>query len=202
MTDARVIKATFAEWKMIKTRKVLQLVLEIPLEQQGEVLTRLGPPMPDQEKWVAVALLDGLVASESERPQDSERCDCGATLIFDDENGIAHCPSCKSHESYIPPPKPNNVRSLNAKRAYADKDESHRAISRAGILARDPKFWGWVNRGGRIVRNELDAAVYIRGWCEVESRKEFAIKPGAYSKYLQLETEYRMGTGQMAENRG
>lgn len=69
MTDARVIKATFAEWKMIKTRKVLQLVLEIPLEQQGEVLTRLGPPMPDQEKWVAVALLDELVASETERQE-------------------------------------------------------------------------------------------------------------------------------------
>jgi hypothetical protein len=74
MTDARVIKATYTEWRMIKTRKVLQLVLEIPLEQQGDVLTRLGPPMPDQEKWVAVALLDELVAQEAEqKPKDLDR---------------------------------------------------------------------------------------------------------------------------------
>jgi hypothetical protein len=74
MSDvARVIKATFTEWRMVKTRKVLQLVLEIPLEQQSEVLTRLGAPMPDQEKWVAVALLDELVASETEHRAEERR---------------------------------------------------------------------------------------------------------------------------------
>ena len=73
MSDARVIKATFAEWKMIKTRKVLQLILEVPLEQQGEVLTRLGPPIPDQEKWVAVALLDELVAAETEHQREAAK---------------------------------------------------------------------------------------------------------------------------------
>ena len=58
MSEARVIKATFADWRPVKSRKVLQIILELPLEQTQDVLTRLGAPMPDQEKWVAVALLD------------------------------------------------------------------------------------------------------------------------------------------------
>ena len=53
-----MIKATFSDWRPVKSRKVLQIVLEVPIEQTEEVLTRLGAPMPDQEKWVAVALLD------------------------------------------------------------------------------------------------------------------------------------------------
>lgn len=58
MKNTGVIAATFSEWKMIKTRKVLQIVLELPLEQQGEVYQTLGVPLPDQEIWVAVARLD------------------------------------------------------------------------------------------------------------------------------------------------
>ena len=72
MTEASVIKATFTEWRMVKTRKVLQLVLEVPLEEQGEVLSRLGQPMPDREKWVAVALLDELVAAETKQQEKTE----------------------------------------------------------------------------------------------------------------------------------
>ena len=54
----RVIKATFSDWRPVKGRKALQLVFEVPLEQQGEVLNMLGPPMPDVAKWCAIALLD------------------------------------------------------------------------------------------------------------------------------------------------
>jgi hypothetical protein len=73
MSEARVIKATYSEIKMVKTRKVGQLVLEFPLEQFAEIVKRLGVPMPDQEKWVAVALLDELVASETEHRAEERR---------------------------------------------------------------------------------------------------------------------------------
>lgn len=51
------IRAAFAEWRMVKSRKVLQLVFELPLEQQAEVLTTLGAPMPDVETWCGIARL-------------------------------------------------------------------------------------------------------------------------------------------------
>jgi hypothetical protein len=34
---------------------------------------------------------------------EEERCSCGGVIVFDDENGIAHCYSCQSHESYTTP---------------------------------------------------------------------------------------------------
>lgn len=57
MTDAAIIKATFSEWRMVKGRKVLQIICEVPLEAQGHVFQALGAPMPDAETWVAIARL-------------------------------------------------------------------------------------------------------------------------------------------------
>lgn len=58
MSDLAVIRATFCDWRTVKGRKQLQIILEVPLEQQQDVLTRLGAPDPSNPKWVAVALLD------------------------------------------------------------------------------------------------------------------------------------------------
>lgn len=58
MTGApKAIQARYADWRPVKGRKVLQLVLEVPLEQQGEVLNMLGAPLPDRDLWVGVAVL-------------------------------------------------------------------------------------------------------------------------------------------------
>lgn len=51
------VQARYADWRPVKGRKVLQLILEVPLEQQGDVLSMLGAPMPDRDLWVAIALL-------------------------------------------------------------------------------------------------------------------------------------------------
>lgn len=59
MTDAAIIQATFSEWRMVKGRKVLQIICEVPLEAQGAVFGALGAPMPDRETWVAIARLRG-----------------------------------------------------------------------------------------------------------------------------------------------
>jgi hypothetical protein len=74
MTDAAIIQATFSEWRMVKGRKVLQIICEVPLEAQGRVFAALGAPMPDTDTWVAIARLrDQQTASEPEQiaaPQD------------------------------------------------------------------------------------------------------------------------------------
>lgn len=204
MSDARAIKATFTEWRMVKTRKVLQLVLEVPLEQQGEVLTRLGPPIPDQEKWVAIALLDpkaqlkDMLGRSREADQEAEghnidevRCDCGEILIFDDENGIASCPNCKSYESYIPPRNKQEEKRaklrLVAKERYASLSPELQAVADAGRLGQDPEFKKWARA--------VDAAKYIREYCGIESRRDIATDPEAYRDFMRLKTEFETAVG-------
>lgn len=58
MTEPAAIKGTFSDYKLIKTRKVIQIIVEVPVEQQAQVFAALGYPMPDSETWVGVARLD------------------------------------------------------------------------------------------------------------------------------------------------
>lgn len=51
------IRATYSDLKFLKTRKVAQVVLELPIEQAGEFVSLFGAPDPSRETWVAVALL-------------------------------------------------------------------------------------------------------------------------------------------------
>ena len=46
MADARAIRAAFTEYRMVKTRSALQLIVEVPLEQQADVFNKLGYPLP------------------------------------------------------------------------------------------------------------------------------------------------------------
>lgn len=68
MNEPRVIQATFADWRTVKGRKQLQLIFEVPLEQQELVLKFLGAPLPYDAKWYAIArLADAPVAQLEER---------------------------------------------------------------------------------------------------------------------------------------
>lgn len=52
------IAGTFSDFKLVKTRGVAQLVIEVPVEQAYAALEALGGlPMPDQERWVGIAPL-------------------------------------------------------------------------------------------------------------------------------------------------
>ena len=70
-SDLAVIKATLSDWRTVKGRKQLQLIFEVPLEQQKEVLTRLGAPDTATPLWCAIALLDPEKAQE--QPKDTTR---------------------------------------------------------------------------------------------------------------------------------
>ncbi len=70
MSEARIVKASYCNIRPIPTRGQVQLILELPLEEMASLIAKLGvPAMPGESKWVAVALLDVLVASEAERQQ-------------------------------------------------------------------------------------------------------------------------------------
>jgi len=59
MNAPAAIKGTFSDFKLIKTRKLCQIVIEVAIEQADEALLALGGlPRSDNERWVAVARLD------------------------------------------------------------------------------------------------------------------------------------------------
>jgi hypothetical protein len=57
MDNAAAFKASFHNTKLVMGRGVLQIILEVPLEQQAMVYDALGYPNPASESWVAVAKL-------------------------------------------------------------------------------------------------------------------------------------------------
>jgi len=61
------ISAAFADFRIIKGRKVAQLIFETPLEAADEALRMLGGlPRPDAERWVGIAPLVGKPKAEQQ----------------------------------------------------------------------------------------------------------------------------------------
>jgi len=58
MANAAAFQACFTDWRLVKGRKVIQVVLEIPLEGADLAYQALGGmPDPSKSVWVAVARL-------------------------------------------------------------------------------------------------------------------------------------------------
>lgn len=63
-------EATYSDWKLVKSRKVVQIVLEVPMEKADLAYQVLGG-MPDHaaEAWLAVAKLDKTKVQETKQPR-------------------------------------------------------------------------------------------------------------------------------------
>ena len=66
MTQA-AFKATYSDLRFVKSRKVAQIVLELPLEQADGFIQAFGTPNPASETWCAIARL--AIAQDKTPPQ-------------------------------------------------------------------------------------------------------------------------------------
>jgi hypothetical protein len=58
MSDT-AFQATFSDFRLVKGRKVCQIVLEVPIEGADKALSVLGGlPNPAEERWVGVARIE------------------------------------------------------------------------------------------------------------------------------------------------
>lgn len=146
MTDDRrnrpssIIQATYSDLKVVKTRRVAQLIFEIPLEQFNEAMAVLGgAPLPDSEVWVAIARLNdhAIVQPTAETGPVS------------------------------PSPKPAQEPSKQNKpdKPQADGSHSHRTwfeqppVVRAAMRCKDVRFQQWLHGLGRIPEPTFEEAV-------------------------------------------
>lgn len=59
MTVPAAITATFSDFRLVKTRKLAQLVFEVPIEEADRALSVLGGlPRSDAERWCGIARLN------------------------------------------------------------------------------------------------------------------------------------------------
>jgi hypothetical protein len=69
MTAPAAFQASFADFRLVKSRKVAQFVFEVPIEAADAAMAALGGfPRPDAEVWVAVARIDPKAASVAVKP--------------------------------------------------------------------------------------------------------------------------------------
>jgi hypothetical protein len=58
MTARTAFKATYSDWKLVKTRQVVQIVFEVPLAEADAAYELLGGmPAPASERWFGIAAL-------------------------------------------------------------------------------------------------------------------------------------------------
>ena len=76
------IRATYADWKLIKTRARVQIVFEVPVEQADDAYQLLGGmPVAANEVWCGIARLDKSKAADQPRPDQSVGVPAGAKYI-------------------------------------------------------------------------------------------------------------------------
>ncbi len=67
-------KATYSDIKLVKTRKVVQFVFEVPVEAADNAMRLLGGmPRPDQEQWVGIAPITEEAATRAPTPADKPK---------------------------------------------------------------------------------------------------------------------------------
>lgn len=147
MTRPAAFKATYSDWKLIKTRSVVQIVFEVPLNEADAAYHVVGG-MPDvgAERWFGIAAikLGGGTGSQLTPPVEAAG-PCG--------------------EAADRPHKPR-------KPVAAEK----RLAQQAGILCADPVFWAFLREAvtERVphfdARDEESATRAVREFCCVESR--------------------------------
>ena len=71
MTDPSIILGTFADFKTVKTRSVVQVIVEVPIERGKQVVEAFGFPRPGAEVPVAITRVkpDHIVKQEPEKPK-------------------------------------------------------------------------------------------------------------------------------------
>jgi hypothetical protein len=68
---AAAIKATFTDYRRIKSRKVMQIVFEVPLETWPRDYKVLGEPEIETSQWFAIARMTG-AAEPAPAPKDHQ----------------------------------------------------------------------------------------------------------------------------------
>jgi hypothetical protein len=169
MAQPMAFRAAYSDWRLIKTRGVVQVVLEVPLADADAAYNVLGG-MPDasRENWFAVAPLK-LPPAEKE---------------------VMLHPAVQPEHNAQPQPAEPDRHSAGAKRM--DWRELQPA-AQAGIRCNDPVFIAYMreNYDSLMQTTPEGAAEAIRDFCCVESRSELGTNHKARVLWHSLDEQFQ-----------
>jgi hypothetical protein len=168
MTAPAAIKATFADFKLVRGRKVCQIILETPIEAADAALAALGGlPSSINERWVGVALLDPSIDVRPKIEQEPDTGTRGAMNV-----GLEHI----EHEA-----------AQKTKRRFADLP----IAQRAALLCGREAFHKWLcEEMNYAVYTEDDATKALRNICGVSSRSALSSNAIAADNFEQVERDF------------
>jgi hypothetical protein len=134
-----IIRGDFVDLKFLKSRKVCQLVIEVPIEHGPLVVAAFGTPNPAITVPVALARLDP--ASVVEKPKGGKLAQRAGILSSGDALFHKFC-----EEVYGKTDAADVIRTFCGVKSRAELDHNERAASEFHTLERD--YWKWRDGGG------------------------------------------------------
>jgi len=166
MTDRAAFQATYSDWRLIKGRKVVQIVFELPLEKASLAYESLGGmPNPASEVWCAIARMN-----LKEVMPDTAHDNTGP------HNAV---------------PRSQDEIPSKAGGAQRRPFTSLPLTQQSAILCADPVFRSFLNEEyGCDCHDDESTAAALRKRCNVTSRAD--IKPGtmAASLFIQIREQF------------
>jgi hypothetical protein len=163
MSKPSAIRATFTDWKLVRTRGQVQLIFEVPVEDSDAAYEVLGGmPVAGKERWFGIAALQSETEVMSPEPESNSK------------------PDARPDQE---PPRPDR-----AKRSWKDLQPSQQA----GIRCGEPSFQSFLTERYRDDFHEAagDRAECIRLICGVSSRAELDTNHKARVIWYQLNDQY------------
>lgn len=191
--SAAVIAGSFADYRLVKSRSVLQVIVEIPIEMQGAAFAALGYPLPGTEIPVAVARLNPRGGPEPERIVSPASQATPAASDAGDAGGRT--------AGSIP------ATGAIQRQRYAAMSPEEQAVTRAALLCQDVRFRAWVPAQWgcadqfQVVDDDMAAEFIRERCCDGRSRKLIGEVPEYFDRFLALETSFRMDVGELARPR-
>lgn len=170
---AAAFKANYSDWKPIKSRRVIQIVFEVPWERHDEAYQALGGMSdPAHERWFAIARLDErkVMPAAIDKPTTDtpprleSNASAGADKCVMVAYGGAHCVGrCQEPKDCSGTPLPAD----KPRRKFEDLTPAQQA----GILCGQQNFRVFLNERFHYNTGSADeAAEAVRELCKVTSR--------------------------------
>lgn len=165
MTEHAIIQGTYADLKLVRTRKVAQIIIEAPLERLPEIVAAFGAPNPAAEVPVAVARLNETAGSEPVQGGEARLCDSEA-----------------SRPAVSPP----------AHRQRTLSQQAWLACNHTGFVAWLMQFQpeAWKEASELETEDSQRAALVIRSYCGVLTRGDLIEGTAAGERFRTLQAEY------------
>ena len=217
------ICATFSDFRLVKGRKVCQLVCEVPLEQADAALAALGGlPNPHAERWVGIVPLKAQPQGQDNSgsapsPSLADAADSPAAAPMSPlHKAIAHLyedggSTEREAEFYPSDPRPARQTLQAQARGAAEpatKPKKHwdelKPSQQAGMMCERDDFQVWLvgrrfrtPNGGAINCGGPGlehAAIAVRYFCGVSSRSDLDTNPEAAKRWRELHGMFQADT--------